>query len=146
MSNEAKNRALGMNFSTASQRLRKLIMWSLVQRLGDDHCFQCGQKIVDVDDMSIEHKEPWQEADDPQATFFDLENTAFSHLSCNIRAGTGGGKANAQRSRCPQGHKYVGKNLYREPGNKSRHCRECRKTFDRKRQGYQNTRRRSSAR
>jgi hypothetical protein len=36
--------------------------------------------------MSIEHKEAWMGAADPLASFFDLENIAFSHLSCNCSA------------------------------------------------------------
>lgn len=83
-----KDKLLGMPHGTANNRLRKMLLWQLVVETGRDSCFQCGQKIEDVDDLSIEHKQSWQGARDPKAAFFDLENIAFSHLRCNIGAGT----------------------------------------------------------
>ena len=117
MSNEEKSRALGMNFGTANQRLRKLIMWTLVCKTDQNVCFRCEQRIEDIDDLSIEHKEPWQSADDPKAAFFDLENVTFSHLKCNV------GAANRDKERCPEGHQYDEANTHRRNGR--RHCREC---------------------
>ena len=86
MSNSEKSKALGMSHGTAANRLRKMILFSLVCKLGLDICYQCGKKILLVDDLSIEHKEPWLRADDPAESFFDLDNVAFSHLSCNSGA------------------------------------------------------------
>lgn len=91
----AKDKLLGMSHGTASNRLRKLIMWTLVCKTDQNVCFRCGQRIEDVDDLSIEHKEPWQGAADPKAAFFDLKNIAFSHLRCNS------GAANANKTHCP---------------------------------------------
>ena len=122
MSNEAKTQALNMNFGTASHRLRKSILFDLLRRFDLDHCFRCEQKIEDVDDLSIEHKEPWQGANDPKAAFFDLKNIAFSHLRCNV------GAANRDKERCPAGHAYTKKNTYLYTGT-GRQCRAC----DRKR-------------
>ena len=62
-------------------------MFSLVVRLGENLCHQCGEKIESVETFSIEHKTPWQTASDPIAAFFDVENISFSHLLCNIKAG-----------------------------------------------------------
>lgn len=59
-------------------------MFSLVVRLQLNVCHHCGNQIDDVADLSIEHKKPWQKADDPIAAFFDLENIGFSHVLCNI--------------------------------------------------------------
>lgn len=71
---------LGMPFGTAAARLRKLVMFDLVKR--------CGKEIGTADELSIEHKEGWQLRPDPIAAFFDLRDIGFSHLLCNIRAGS----------------------------------------------------------
>lgn len=78
---------LGMNPSTAHGALRKMVLFKLVKMLDFDICFQCGEQILDVKDLSIEHKEPWLHTEDPLETFFDLDNIAFSHRSCNSAAG-----------------------------------------------------------
>jgi hypothetical protein len=75
---------LGMNDSTASHKLRKLILFSLVQKTSQDICFRCQTQIETVEELSIEHKTPWLDSIDPINTFFDLSNIAFSHLKCNI--------------------------------------------------------------
>ena len=80
-------RQLGMNPSTASNALKKEIMFSMAKELGRDTCFQCGETILDVKSFSVEHKTPWLHTDNPKETFFDLNNIAFSHMSCNARAG-----------------------------------------------------------
>jgi len=82
--NRRKSEQLGMPHGTASARLRKLIFFNLVQRLKQDLCYHCQRKIETVDDLSIEHKRPW--LDNDPSLFWDLENIAFSHLSCNARA------------------------------------------------------------
>ena len=82
--NEKKTKQLGMHYSTAQHRLRKKILFMLVQRLKLDTCFQCKQLIVEIDDMSIDHKKPWLGED--TRLFWDLGNIAFSHRSCNSAA------------------------------------------------------------
>jgi len=74
---------LGMSYGTAANKLRKMIMFELIQSQGTDVCHQCGKKIESVDVLSIEHMEPWLDSEDPVGKFFDLTNIAFSHLSCN---------------------------------------------------------------
>lgn len=49
-------------------------------------CFHCGKKIDDIDKMSIEHKTPWLDSDDPVGLFYDLDNICFSHAVCNTGA------------------------------------------------------------
>ncbi|WMM35529.1 hypothetical protein [Vibrio phage PJN101] len=86
MSKQKKRGQLGMDPGTASHQLRKQIMFSYIQHCGDDKCFQCGKQIKSVDDLSIEHKIPWLDSEDPKGLFFDLSNIAFSHLKCNVAA------------------------------------------------------------
>jgi hypothetical protein len=85
--NKIKNDLLGMPHGTASHQLRKKIMFNMAQRLGEDICFRCGKKIENIDYFSVEHKIPWQSAENPKETFFDLTNITFSHLNCNCGAG-----------------------------------------------------------
>ncbi len=122
MSNEEKSRVLGMNFGTAGGRLRKMILFDLLQRFDLDWCFRCEEKINKIADLSIEHKKPWQTADDAKAVYFDLENIAFSHLSCNCCVSNGGPKRKGQ---CGQGHSMVGDNVCVQT-NGRRMCRTCR--------------------
>jgi hypothetical protein len=82
--NKRKSEQLGMPHGTASARLRKLIFFNLVQKLGQDSCYHCRLKIGTADDLSVEHKRPWLGND--SSLFWDLENITFSHLSCNARA------------------------------------------------------------
>ena len=83
--NQKKAAQLGMPAGTANAKLRKNILFKLVQQLSLDFCFQCGARIETVDEFSIEHKVPWLDGD--TELFWDLDNIAFSHLNCNIRAG-----------------------------------------------------------
>ena len=82
--NKEKAEQLGMAYGTASNRLRKMILFSLVKETQKDTCFQCGKKIDSIDNLSIEHKIPWFKND--AELFWDLENIAFSHLKCNVGA------------------------------------------------------------
>ncbi len=85
-SNKKKAEQLGMPHGTAVHHLRKAILFSFIRKLGLQWCFQCGKEIKNVKEMSIEHKKPWQSAENPKESFFDLDNIAFSHLKCNIIA------------------------------------------------------------
>lgn len=82
--NAIKSEQLGMNIGTASSQLKKRIMFKLLQRLGEDFCYQCKERIESVDDLSVEHKVAWLHVSPD--LFWDLDNIAFSHLSCNIKA------------------------------------------------------------
>lgn len=75
-----------MAHGTASGRLRKMIMFELLHETGNLLCFQCGEKIEKIEELSIEHKIPWLDSENPKELFFDLDNIAFSHLSCNTGA------------------------------------------------------------
>ena len=82
--NKRKAEQLGMPYGTACGRLRKLVLFQLLQRLGEAICFQCGEPISAVGDLSMEHKKPWLDSD--PALFWDLDNIAFSHVRCNCGA------------------------------------------------------------
>lgn len=81
-SNKVKAAFLGMPYGTAMNRLRKQLLFKYVQLAGDDYCYACGERIETVDDLSVEHKEPWLNRN--LDSFWDLDNIAFSHLGCNI--------------------------------------------------------------
>ncbi len=127
MSNR-KSELLGMSHGTASHRLRKEILFSLVQRLEEDQCYRCHGKIVSVKDLSIEHKVPWESASDPKTSFFDLDNISFSHLSCNVRAG-----ARPKHPYCEHGHKLTEETtrVRLTGGRLCRYCIECQRRYNR---------------
>jgi len=81
-----KKEQLKIDPSTAAARLRKELLFKYVKKAGDNYCFQCGAEIENVDELSIEHKVPWLDSEDPIELFFNLGNIAFSHLECNVRA------------------------------------------------------------
>lgn len=89
-SNQKKAATLGMPHGTATGRLRKIILFSLLCKLKENFCFKCHEEIKEVDDLSIEHKEPWEgiSAD----LFWSLDNIAFSHIWCNRPHRTSGNK------------------------------------------------------
>lgn len=82
MSKQEKHKQLGMNHSTASNRLVKDILWSYIVMNGEDYCHVCKEQMC-REDFSIEHKEPWLHSDDPVGLFFDINNITYSHKSCN---------------------------------------------------------------
>lgn len=86
-SNKLKEKRLGMNPSTASYRLNKELLYYFTEILDLQWCFHCGEKIKDTSEMSIEHKKAWLHSENPKKLFFDIENIAFSHRSCNYSAG-----------------------------------------------------------
>lgn len=73
---------LGMSHGAAAGKLRKKILFSLLVRLNENICFKCGKSIDTDDELSIEHKEPWEGRS--IELFWDLQNIAFSHCGCNL--------------------------------------------------------------
>ena len=86
---EKKKKQLGMDPGTASHRLKKSILFSFAKKLGYNWCYQCATEIEDIDKFTVEHKVAWLDSDDPVGYFFDLDNIAFSHASCNYGASRG---------------------------------------------------------
>lgn len=91
---DKKSFQLGMNYSTARNRLGKAILFELVIQSKRDVCFRCGRKIKTPEELSLDHMRSWLNID--PALFWDTKNIAFSHLSCNSSAG---GKSNAGKPR-----------------------------------------------
>ena len=83
-SSEKKKEVLGESYGKASAKLKKSVMLMLVQKCSMDTCYRCGEKILTVDEFSIDHKEDWLNSENPTALFYDLENISFSHLNCNV--------------------------------------------------------------
>jgi hypothetical protein len=54
-----KSAFLGMPHGTAGNRLRKLILFDLLRRHGENVCLKCSKEIETADELSIEHKQPW---------------------------------------------------------------------------------------
>lgn len=77
---------LGMNPSTASGRLVKDLLFKFVIEAGHK-CFRCNGTLT-RDTFSIEHKISWLDSDNSVGLFFDLDNIAYSHRSCNSAAGS----------------------------------------------------------
>ena len=73
-----------MPYGTACGRLKKSILFKLVQKLKKDVCYRCHKKIEDEKDLSIDHKKAWLNVD--VKLFWDLENIAFSHNECNSKS------------------------------------------------------------
>ena len=73
---------LGMSHGTAHNRLRKLVLFDVLKRHKENICFRCGKEIEQIDELSIEHKVPWERRDNPEL-FWDLNNVTFSHMACN---------------------------------------------------------------
>jgi hypothetical protein len=104
-SNTQKCAILGMPHGTAVSKLRKNILFHLLKKHAENVCFRCGCEIEVADVLSIEHKKPWQSGASSEL-FWDLENIAFSHMSCN-RPHREGGVDNAIK--CPEGTSWCSK-------------------------------------
>lgn len=124
--NEIKTKQLGMSFGSAVAKLKKILIFNLIKELKRDCCFQCTLQIENIDELSIEHKIPWLYSEDPGKLFFDLNNIAFSHLNCNIKAGKG--KKGIRKEFCKRGHKMTEENRQVVKGNIR--CLECRRLFE----------------
>jgi hypothetical protein len=79
-----KDTQLGMNASTASNRLVKDLLFKFATDAGNK-CYRCGGDLT-RDTFSIEHKQPWIDSNNPTEVFFDLGNIAFSHFLCNSKS------------------------------------------------------------
>lgn len=70
-----------MPIGTANARLRKLVLFDVLQRHGENVCCRCGERIESVEELSLEHKKPWLNVS-PEL-LWDLDNVGFSHARCN---------------------------------------------------------------
>ena len=72
---------LGMSHGAATNKLRKNILFDFLICLQENKCFRCGELILSANELSVEHKQPWEGRD--TNLFWDLSNVAFSHAICN---------------------------------------------------------------
>jgi 5-methylcytosine-specific restriction endonuclease McrA len=79
-----KRQQLGLTIGTASHRLRKIILFRLVQETGRDLCFRCSERIETAEELVFDHKVPW--LNNSIELFWDPDNIAFSHARCNSAA------------------------------------------------------------
>lgn len=81
---EAKNKKwkaqLGLCPTSATNRLKKNIIFEYAKRLGLGNCYRCGEELS-VKDFTIDHKKNWLDID--LNLFWDVDNIAFSHFYCN---------------------------------------------------------------
>ena len=86
-SNKKKAQQLGMPLGTATNKLRKKLLFKFISQLKLNTCFRC-KLVIDADhELSVDHKDAWLDSDNPATRFFDLDNIAFSHHRCNSGAG-----------------------------------------------------------
>lgn len=133
-SHKKKSEKLGINYSTASAKLRKQILFKLVQQCNLDECFKCKTKIENLEELSIEHKLNWYV--NGVEYFWDLDNIAFSHLKCNRPDFPSCGRGHKRRIEPPEGKAWCSTHkdfLPRENFDKGArwdglkgHCKECR--------------------
>jgi hypothetical protein len=81
-----KAKVLGIPFGTATARLKKSLLFLLVVETKRNFCYKCNLEIKTEDELSIEHKIPWETSENAKELFYDLNNIAFSHLKCNKRS------------------------------------------------------------
>jgi len=127
--NLKKNTQLGMTHGKASAILRKAILFKFLKETNKNICYRCNKKITKIETLSIDHKKHWLDSKDPIKTFFNLNNIAFSHISCNCKA-----SRHKNKIIYPKGKKWCWscksfKKLVKFPkgatGNRNRACTEC---------------------
>jgi hypothetical protein len=65
-----------MPHGTACNRLRKLVLFNVLQKHVENVCFKCSDTIGTADELNIEHKLPWEGVS--VELFWSLDNIAFS--------------------------------------------------------------------
>lgn len=132
-SNKRKAEFLGIPHGTAMGRLRKNILYFLLKKYKENFCFRCQKEIETVDDLTVEHKLPWEGIS--VELFWDLENIAFSHSKCNRphRQKGGGSKIKHQppsgMAWCAQHKAFLPRTNFDKGGRwdgLKDYCRECR--------------------
>jgi hypothetical protein len=74
---------LGMHYSTAQSRLKKIIIFEMCKKLGLTKCYRCGNEIINAEHLSFDHKKPWLDEENAKELFWDINNVSFSHKKCN---------------------------------------------------------------
>ena len=138
--NIKKGKQLGMSFGAACNKLRKELMFSMAKNLNKLTCFRCKKEIKTIKEFSIDHRKKWLDSKNPYELFFDLDNIAFAHLTCNIRAQrkkpqkypNKNGKAWCSNCKKYVEIKHFGENPRKHQKRTIRYyCNKCRKTKER---------------
>ena len=126
-SNKKKDMLLGMPHGTANGQLKKSLIFKLAGMVQLLTCHKCGKLIEKQEDLSIEHKNAWQQASNPKEAFFDLENIAFSHLSCNISSGCRPNRIiNPEGKRwCNICKQFLPEENFSQSASNYKRCKEC---------------------
>ena len=138
--NKNKQELLGMPFGTANGRLYKIILFDLVKKMGKDKCIRCGESILCVEHMSIDHILPWQS--NSVSLFWDISNIGFSHISCNYAEARRGKSAvnrilggEKEESWCSKHQKFLSRNMFHKDSSRKSgvcsNCKECGKQIRR---------------
>jgi hypothetical protein len=117
---------LGLDYGTANNRLKKMLLYHLAQKLDMHWCFRCGAEIDTLRQFSVDHKIPWLHDEKAKELFWDLDNIAFSHLSCNSRDSRG--SQNQKGKKCPALNHY----------NRGCRCTPCRELKSKRDKIYYN--------
>lgn len=72
-----------MAVSTARSKLYKEIVFSLAVECKKNVCLRCNKTISKSSEFTVDHKIGWRFKTNASELFFDLNNIAFSHNSCN---------------------------------------------------------------
>ncbi|MCB1711155.1 MAG: HNH endonuclease [Candidatus Riesia sp.] len=135
-SNNKKKEQLGVAQGTARNKLIKKLMFSMAQELGKTSCYRCQKEIENIDNFSVEHKTPWLDSEDPKGLYFDLDNIAFSHLKCNVRASRATNRKEVTEGKltCTSCNKekelsFFDKAYNTNTGYRGK-CKDCRRVYD----------------
>src|SRR5665213_1289385 len=85
-SNQRKAETLGMAHGTANSILRRNIVFELLtgtRWMDWGVCYKCKDAIMSPEELSIEHKQPWEGRPGGRELYWDLDNVDFSHRRCN---------------------------------------------------------------
>ena len=74
-----------MHPSSASNILKKMLMYDFAKKLQLHFCYRCNLEICNFKDISIDHVINYLHSSDPRKYFFDVNNIKFSHIRCNIK-------------------------------------------------------------
>lgn len=139
---QRRKQQLGIPHGTAMGKLRLKILFHILKKYGENICFKCGKKISKMDDLSIEHKQPWEgHPENNNRRFWHMSNISFSHRKCNrphtrggIKLRKTGPKGTAWCHICKQ---FLPKDKFYKDKSKWNgvryHCIKCKRVLDKKR-------------